>query len=116
VARGIYVCLSCVLLLDYELPASINPRNHTHTPTNAAKPGRPSDAMYTPSSQRVRDGGSPPGDETRERRRSSLFSAFSVGESEGGGRRNSSVWKHATDLWAKRRASTVEVEEVAVED
>ena len=45
-----------------------------------------------------------------------MFSAFSIGESEGGRRRSSSMWKQATGFWAKRRESAVEAEEVAVED
>ncbi|KAI9769153.1 MAG: hypothetical protein M1840_004504 [Geoglossum simile] len=92
-------------------------RYHSFGRGGAGNLRRPSDQIfYTPSSQRSGSTGSPPGGEGQERRRSSLFSAFSigsVGEPEGGARRNSSVWKNSVSFWAKRRESIVEV---AVDD
>ncbi|KAI9858717.1 MAG: hypothetical protein M1813_007349 [Trichoglossum hirsutum] len=76
--------------------------------------------MYPEPKQRslgISFGSGGAGDEGRERRRSSVFSAFNFGESDGGGRRSSAVWKQATEFLTRRRSQTAETgEEVAVEE
>ncbi|KAH0538898.1 hypothetical protein FGG08_004554 [Glutinoglossum americanum] len=96
-------------------------RYHSFGRGGAGNLRRPSDSMY-PESRRLSLSNafstSGANEEGRERRRSSILSAFSgsVGESEGGGRRRSSVWKNAAVFLGRRKESTVEVVEVAVEE